>query len=94
MRLFVDLWTDPLIIDKTPSWPLREQDALAHLMLPHPNFRERIGFVRQRLINAYPGGENMWNPGDLVVHFAGCWVNDKCSEYFNEFWGKKGNVTI
>lgn len=93
MRLFVDLWTDPLVVDRMPAWPLREQDALIHLIMNHPALRDRIGFVRQKLINAYPEGSNMWVQGDLLVHFAGCWVNDKCSEYFNTFWEKRWTLS-
>jgi hypothetical protein len=92
MRLFIDFWTDPLIIDRIPPWPLREQDALVYLILHHPVLRERVGFVRQRLINAYPEGLGMWVKGELLVHFAGCWVNERCSEYFNSFWDKRGVV--
>lgn len=50
-----------------------------------------MGLVQQRVLNAYPvGGEEMvWHDGDLVVHMAGCWVNDKCNEWWEEFWAKR-----
>jgi hypothetical protein len=73
MRLFVDLWSDPLITEKKPSWAQKEQDALAHLIVKHPYLHQRVGFVEQRLINAYAFGSNTWAEGDLLVHFAGCW---------------------
>jgi len=89
MRLFIDLWADPLVIEKTPSWPLREQDALVHFLIHHPVLRERAGFVKQRLINAYAVGPSEWVEGELLVHFAGCWVDSKCAEYFTTFWDKR-----
>jgi hypothetical protein len=33
-----------------------------------------------------------WFEGDLVVHFAGCWVNDQCQQRWAEFWGKRDTV--
>ena len=71
--MFVDLWCDPLVVEKTPSWVQREQQALTYLIIQHPHVRERVGFVDPRLINAYVEGAQMWREGDLVLHFAGCW---------------------
>jgi len=73
MRLFVDIWSDPLIVERIPSWIQREQDALVHLVLNHKNVRERVGFVAQRTFNAFVEGEHMFREGDLLIHFAGCW---------------------
>ena len=73
MKLFVDLWSDALIVERTPSWAQKEQDALTHLIIHHPVLRERVGFVDQRLINGYVEGADEWKEGDLVLHFAGCW---------------------
>lgn len=77
MRLLVDLWSDPLIVEKEPTWPRREQDAFTYLVLQHASLRQRLGFVQQKYINAftegYPGMR--WEEGDLTVHFAGCWYN-------------------
>jgi len=73
MKLFVDLWSDPLIVEKTPSWIQREQQALTYLIVHHPQLRERVGYVDQRLINGYVEGDDQWKEGDLLVHFAGCW---------------------
>jgi hypothetical protein len=73
MRLFIDLWSDTMIIERTPPWPQKEQDALTYLIVNHPYLRERIGFVEQRSINSYAKGIGGWERGDFLVHFAGCW---------------------
>lgn len=72
--------------------PGAEQDALKHLMLEHPLVRRHVGIYPQRKFNAYvQGGDNMgFRDGDLLVHFAGCWVGGKCSEWFEEFWELRG----
>jgi galactosyl transferase GMA12/MNN10 family len=80
MKLFIDLWSDSLIVDRTPPWSQREQDALTYLIVHHPFLRERIGFVRQRLINAYVMGLHMWVKGEFLVHFAGCWYEHGSSD--------------
>lgn len=73
MKLFIDLWSDSLITQRIPSWGQKEQDALTYLIVKHPQLRQRVGFVEQRLINAYANGVCAWIEGDLLVHFAGCW---------------------
>lgn len=62
-----------------------------HLIRTHPSVRSHMGLVRQRVLNAYPVGEEkmVWHDGDLVVHMAGCWIDDKCNERWEEFWAKK-----
>jgi hypothetical protein len=71
-----------------------EQDALKHLMLEHQLVRNHVGIYPQRKFNAYvQGGDNMgYRDGDLLVHFAGCWVANKCAGWFEEFWEKKGST--
>jgi hypothetical protein len=72
-NIFLDLWLDPFYIES--NWPGKEQDAIIHMIDHHKFIREHVGILPQRIINAYSeGGEEMrWHPGDLVVHFAGCW---------------------
>lgn len=70
MKLFIDLWSDSLIVEKTPAWAQREQDALTYMIVNHPYLRDKVGFVPQSLFNSYV---SQWQPGDLLVHFAGCW---------------------
>ncbi|KAL6703701.1 hypothetical protein ACN47E_009395 [Coniothyrium glycines] len=71
-----------------------EQDALKHLMLEHRLVRDHVGIYPQRKFNAYvEGGNNMgYRDGDLLVHFAGCWVTNMCGNWFEEFWEKRGTV--
>ncbi|KAF2192138.1 glycosyltransferase family 34 protein [Zopfia rhizophila CBS 207.26] len=68
-----------------------EQDALKHLMLEHPMVRNHVGIYPQPKFNAYAeGGREMgYRDGDLVVHFAGCWVRGMCKQWFEEFWAKR-----
>ncbi|KAH9868777.1 hypothetical protein J1614_007851 [Plenodomus biglobosus] len=69
-----------------------EQNSIRHLMLEHELVRKHVGIYPQRKFNAYvPGGDNMgWRDGDLLVHFAGCWVKNKCKEWFEKYWDKRG----
>lgn len=73
-----------------------EQDALKHLMLEHQLVRDHVGIYPQRKFSAYPDGNvNMgYRDGDLLVHFAGCWVEGTCQELFEKFWGKKGHKDV
>ncbi|KAK9428816.1 galactosyl transferase GMA12/MNN10 family-domain-containing protein [Lipomyces doorenjongii] len=75
---FLDMWVDPVYVDRFHN----EQDALSHILIKHQKIREHVGFVPQRVINAYAvGGDEMgWHTGDILVHFAGCWyVPSFCS---------------
>jgi hypothetical protein len=76
MRLFVDLWADPILLNfAQANFRLKEQDLLLHLILEHPTLRKRVGFVQQRVINAYQdmdGEAARWHSGDLVAHFPNC----------------------
>ncbi|KNG47458.1 glycosyltransferase family 34 protein [Stemphylium lycopersici] len=94
-RLLLEMMTDyTMMMGKEHS--AAEQDALKHLMLEHELVRKHVGIFPQRKFNAYmSGGSNMgYRDGDLLVHFAGCWTIGKCSEYFEEFWGKKDNQDV
>ena len=64
------------------------------MVLNHKSVRDHVAYVPQRLINAYAvGGDNMgWFSGDLVVHFAGCWVESTCAGRFEEYWSKRKTV--
>jgi len=47
--------------------------------------------VYQNIINAYAVGdkEMHFQPGGLMVHLAGCWVDGKCEERWAELWNKR-----
>lgn len=89
IKLLLDLWADPQFRDV--QWTGQEQTALIHLVEHHKVLRERTAYVPQRVFNAYSvGGDNMgWKTGDLVVHFAGCWVNKECDIKFKDFWSRR-----
>jgi hypothetical protein len=88
-KWLLDIWYDPFFVDK--DWPGKEQDAILHMVLNHKIVRDHTGYVPQRVLNAYSvGGDNMgWKTGDLVVHFAGCWVENKCDERWKDFWSRR-----
>lgn len=63
-----------------------------HLVLGHSTVMEHFGLVGQRVLNSYAIDENSnmgWAEGDLVVHFAGCWVEDKCSQKWEQYMAMK-----
>ena len=64
------------------------------LVINHETVRDHVGYVAQRLINAYAiDDKNVgWNSGDLVVHFAGCWVESTCATQFEKYWSKRKTV--
>ena len=75
MRLFVDFWNDPILVDHASrNWLLQEQDLLLHLIFQHPELRKRVGWVYLNVINGYPYEEQPfgWELGDLVIHFPSC----------------------
>ena len=76
MRLLIDILQDPILVNYGDEhFRLREQDLLLHLTLEHPALRERVGFVPQRLINAYQDHDTedvRWHKGDLLAHFPNC----------------------
>ncbi|OCK81778.1 glycosyltransferase family 34 protein [Lepidopterella palustris CBS 459.81] len=86
-KWILEMMTDKMFMDVES-----EQDALKHLMLEHPLVREHVGIFPQRMFNAYAvGDDNMgFRDGDLLVHFAGCWVGGKCHDWFEEFWERRG----
>lgn len=91
-KWLLDMWSDPAFINA--KWPGQEQDALLKMVVNHKSVRDHVGYVNQRVLNAYPvGGSNMgWFTGDLVVHFAGCWVEKRCAVQFEDFWNRRNTV--
>jgi mannan polymerase II complex MNN11 subunit len=75
MQLFLDLWSDPILVDfANANWLLKEQDLLLHLIFQHPTLRNRIGWVPQNMLDSYASNVDgvAWQSGDLVVHFPDC----------------------
>ncbi|KAF2404271.1 hypothetical protein EJ06DRAFT_546212 [Trichodelitschia bisporula] len=88
----LDMWVDPFFYRM--DWFGQEQQTLLHLIEHHKTLRDHLGLIKQRVANAYPiGPEYMkWQEGDLLVHFAGCWVDSSCQERWAEFWNKRGRA--
>jgi hypothetical protein len=88
-RFLLEMWVDPLFMNR--DVPGREQDALFDLFLQHRIVREHTALMDLHWFNAYPlGGEGWgWREGDLAVHFAGCWVEHKCVEWFEGKWKQR-----
>ena len=91
-KWIVDMWADPMFINS--GHVFQEQEALLKMVINHESVRAHVGYVPQRMINAYAfGDEKMkWSPGDFVVHFAGCWIGNKCEERFEDLWSKRKTV--
>ncbi|KAI5817172.1 galactosyl transferase GMA12/MNN10 family-domain-containing protein [Pyronema omphalodes] len=89
-RMFIDMWAEPVYVEK--NWLAQEQDAMWHLISEHQTMMEHIAFVQQKEINAYPirNIQGMsWETGDLVVHIAGCWVNNECNKQWKEMMAQR-----
>lgn len=64
-------------------------------MREHPTILEHVGIVPQRLFNAYPIGQPTmgWQEGDLIVHLAGCWVQNECQQRWEQYMGRRTVVS-
>lgn len=91
-QMLLDMWADPFFMHA--SFMQKEQDALIHLLKHHKTIREHTGIAKQRAINAFVEGPSwmMWEDGDLLVHLAGCWVQDLCASRWAEWWNKRGHL--
>lgn len=56
--------------------------------------RRHLGIVPFRLLQSWAVKSDImgWVPGDLVIHFAGCWVRNHCKQSWEEYWQKKGKA--
>lgn len=89
----LEAWEDPLY--EKQDFVRREQDALIHMFLNHERFQRHFGLVPQRILNSYyddPKWVWAYQPGDLIVHFAGCNTKGKCESTFTEMWNKRTQV--
>lgn len=67
----------------------KEQSVLNHLVSERHSFKRHIGVIPLGIINAYPiGGDLGWREGRVAIHFAGCWVENKCARQWTSFWDK------
>ena len=53
----LDIWWDPVFYEqKHMEWEHKEQDALEYIYANQPWIRGHVGFIPQRLVNAFPNG--------------------------------------
>jgi len=93
-RMFIDMWSDPMFVRE--NWIAQEQDAMMHLIKEHEVVREHMALLPQTMINSYPVKDvpNMgWMRGQLVIHFAGCWVERKCNDQWKEYMALRTPVS-
>ena len=72
-EMFLDLWVEPMYVDR--DWIAQEQDALVHMLAHHRFVSDHVALVHQSVMNSYATEryvDELWQEGDLVVHFAGC----------------------
>lgn len=92
-NFLMDFWEDPLQLNA--GWERREQDALAHMFFNHERYQQHFGLAPQRIMNAYtdnPEGVWTWQPGDLVIHLAGCSEKDVCEATYYKKWEQRIQV--
>lgn len=94
-KWLLDLWIDPLFISQ--NWAFPEQDAWTHMWQYHSVIRDHTACMNQRSMNAYPEynvlGEH-WQPGDHIVHFAGCGDDPTCERKWAEYWHLREKVEV
>lgn len=91
----LDIWDDPLQIGH--GWERLEQDALGHLFFAHERVQQHVALAPQRLFNSYtdsPEGVWTWQPGDFVIHLAGCNIQGRCETQFHHYWNKRIQVPV
>ncbi|EEB08628.1 alpha-1,2-galactosyltransferase gmh3 [Schizosaccharomyces japonicus yFS275] len=86
MRMFVDVWSDKAYRENKVSE--NEQSLLGYLMKNHPEMASYVGFVPQKMINSYDASEDVqrYTQGDLLIHFAGCWVENRCERIWRQYY--------
>ena len=91
----LDLWIEPLYIAQ--NWVFPENDAWTHMWQKHKIVQDHALCMDQRSMNAYPEynflGEH-WQPGDHIVHFAGCGESAQCESEWNKYWEKREKVEV
>ncbi|KAJ5126425.1 hypothetical protein N7526_008602 [Penicillium atrosanguineum] len=94
-KWLLDLWVEPLYISQ--NWVFPENDAWTHMWEYHGIVRDHAAITTQRSMNAYPDsnmiGEH-WQPGDHIVHFAGCGGDVTCEEKWNKYWDMREKVEV
>ncbi|EEB06906.1 alpha-1,2-galactosyltransferase gmh3 [Schizosaccharomyces japonicus yFS275] len=86
MRMFLDMWTEPSF--RTNEVVKNEQELLEYFAKHHPELTSHVGLVSPKKINSFDAAEEYirYTEGDLVIHFAGCWVENRCEELWNRYY--------
>ncbi|KAK9461517.1 galactosyl transferase GMA12/MNN10 family-domain-containing protein [Lipomyces oligophaga] len=86
---FLNFWQDSQFLSM--NFSRMEQDALNYIFMNYPRMQDHFAFVPLRTINAISVGQSGmgWLSGDLVVHFAGCWVTQECDTRWKDFWSRR-----
>lgn len=94
-KWLLDLWIEPLYISQ--NWVFPENDAWTHMWQYHDVVRDHAAVTTQRSMNAYPDynalGEH-WQPGDHIVHFAGCGGDETCKQKWDKYWNMREKVEV
>ncbi|KAJ6009071.1 hypothetical protein N7522_004087 [Penicillium canescens] len=91
----LDMWIEPLYISQ--NWVFPENDAWTHLWQYHDVVRDHAAVTTQRSMNAYPDSNELgehWQPGDHIVHFAGCGGDATCEQRWNKYWNMREKIEV
>ncbi|KAJ5718632.1 hypothetical protein N7488_004278 [Penicillium malachiteum] len=94
-KWLLDLWIEPLYIAQ--NWVFPENDGWTHMWKHHQIVKDHAVCMDQRSMNAYPDynflGEH-WQPGDHIVHFAGCGDSPQCESEWMKYWKLREKVEV
>ncbi|MCJ1479413.1 hypothetical protein MMC13_008098 [Lambiella insularis] len=82
----LEMWTDPAFVEA--GWIFKEQDALIHLIMQHELVRNRVGVVRQRVLNGY----NSEGKEEGVT--GGGWLEGESEEQAKGMKWRKGDLVV
>jgi hypothetical protein len=91
----LNLWIEPLYVEQ--NWTFPENDAWTHMWRHHNIVRDHAAYMKQRAMNGY-GEYNFlgkhWEPGDHVVHFAGCGDHPNCPAHWEKYWNMREKYEV
>ncbi|CAL5875153.1 uncharacterized protein PFLUO_LOCUS9457 [Penicillium psychrofluorescens] len=91
----LDMWLEPLFVEK--NWVFAENDAWTHMWMYHDIVRNHSVCVNQRSLNSYPSTNGLgqsWQPGDFLIHFAGCNGGGECPNDWKRYWNMRERVEV
>lgn len=91
----LDLWIEPLYISQ--NWVFPENDGWTHMWQYHEIVQNHTACMKQQSMNSYPDynflGQH-WQPGDHIVHFAGCGGDAICESAWAKYWNMREKVDV